>query len=137
MKIILICGLPGSGKTHLGLQLKNETGFEFFDDINQLDDLFKALSEGKNCIVTDTNFVRTEIREAASNKLNKFSNLEIEWLFFENNAKQCLKNVNFRNDNRKVKGFIQSHTALYKIPVGEKQIKVFETHERICKHKNK
>ena len=126
-KIIVIVGLPGSGKTYLGKKLTEDTGFEFLDDVTktQMGRLKALLDEGKSCIVSDPNLVIEPIRKSAAEYLAKFPNLEIEWIFFENNPKQCMNNVTRRNDGRKVFGFIEAFSKKYVVPDGAKVVKVY------------
>lgn len=111
MKIILIVGLPASGKTTL---IKNMKG-HIFDDINTLDGLPKILN--KDLIIADVNFCVTEIRNKAVSILQgMYPNTEIEYIFFENNPEKCFENVKKRNDNREVYGLILTYSKIYKIP---------------------
>ncbi len=126
-KVILICGLPGSGKTHLGKRLAEETGFDFIDDVSptHMNQLKEILESGRNCIISDPNFVLEHTRKLALGYLTRFSKTEVEWIFFENNPSQCMKNVVKRNDGRMVVGFIDTCSKQYKIPDGAKIVKVY------------
>jgi adenylate kinase family enzyme len=123
-KVILICGLPGSGKTFLGKKLSKSLNIEYIDDINSKDRLVELLNDNKSCIISDPHFVKSNVRILAEEFIAKY-NVNIEWLFFENNPEQCLKNVNKRNDGRKVSSFIKCLTKEYIIPDGVNIISVW------------
>lgn len=111
MKIILIIGLPASGKTTL---LKKMNG-HVFDDINTLDELPKKLN--KDLFIADVNFCITKIRNNAVSVLEKmYPKTDIEYIYFENNPKKCIKNAKERNNQRNVCGLIITYSKVYNIP---------------------
>ena len=115
-KIILIVGLPGSGKTTLGKNLA-QSGI-LIDDISKfgLDRLIVSLNEFSTIVVTDCFLCLEKEREKAISFF-KSKNIEsIDWIFFENNPDKCLKNIQYRNDGRKVEGLIHMLSRLYTIP---------------------
>ena len=118
-KIILIAGLPGSGKSFLGKQL-SEDGACFIDDISTdvegLSKLLDATKKYDKVVVADTFLCREKDRENATKYLSRIENVEIEWIFFENNPEKCRKNVARRNDGRKVYGLITQLSKEYVIP---------------------
>ena len=126
-KIILVCGLPGSGKTFLGRNLSQEMGFEFIDDITKesFPRFHELLSNNQSVIISDPKFTHTKIRNEAIKYLKQFEGLTIEWIFFENDPKQCVRNINVRDDGRDVVDFVKSFSRLYKIPDSAKTIPVF------------
>jgi hypothetical protein len=132
-KIIAIVGLPGSGKTYLGNRLAKENGYEFIDDIDieGKKRLLAILKEGNDCIISDPNFIFEDIRNKAI--LSLAENLNIEWMFFENDPEQCLKNVEYRNDGRKVKDFISMFSKYYIIPKGVHPVKVYGSYTKMIR----
>jgi len=122
-KVILICGLPGSGKTYLGNKLSKETGLEFIDD--DILDKKPRILQSNGCIVADPAFIFTKTRKAVTKFLKGIPNIEWEWLFFENDPEQCLINVDNRNDERRVSSFIKSFSNYYIIPTKRKVIPVY------------
>ena len=116
MKIICVGGLPGSGKTYLGKSIAEKYGYILFDDINNktITTLKEALKDNKSVIITDTYFCLLEDRINAE-KLFKLicPACEIEWILFENDPETCRKNVEFRNDGRKVDMHINNLTKDY------------------------
>lgn len=112
-KITLIVGLPGSGKTHLALQMKGEDeGVVIVDDITSLSQL---PDEFQHLIITDVNFIFEDTREKAAAYLTTRYQLPIEWIFFENDPEKCISNVRYRNDGRQVEAFIRRFSPLYGI----------------------
>lgn len=128
MKVILIAGLPGSGKTYLAEtigEVRDANGvpdFHVIDDIGHVGLLDSYLGLGLNAVVTDPNFCKTPTRELAEAWIKShYPTAEIEWIFFENNPDECRKNVARRvaeGDDRKVEGFIKLHSDSYVIPEG-------------------
>lgn len=118
MKITLICGLPGSGKTFLGNELAKK-GLLFIDDISiqGLSPLKQAMYGESDIVLADTFLCRENERKLAASWLKLFG-CEIEWIFFENDPETCLKNVVQRSDGRKVEELIGVLTKEYVIPEG-------------------
>lgn len=125
MKITFLCGLPGSGKTHLGEHLASLNGnVVYLDDITVkggLKQLIDVLGR-EEIVVSDVFLCRSRDREAAIKILNKIApQYEIEWVFFENNPDKCLKNMEYRyrkGDPRSVKNMILDMSKEYAIPKG-------------------
>lgn len=113
--IILIVGLPGSGKTYLANQLSNSN--RVFDDITTLDDL----PDNDNFVITDVNFCDSKILNIAVNKLNiLYPEHEVEIIYFQNDVESCRKNIKYRcekyNDCRNVEGTIKRFGLIYSPP---------------------
>ena len=108
LKIIFLCGLPGSGKTTYGNELAKYNA-RFIDDIsligrfNQLEEAIEFLVP--TIIIADVFLCRAEEREKAVKTINRLcakyktkykteckTEYEVEWIFFENNPEKCLKN---------------------------------------------
>lgn len=118
--IIIVVGLPGSGKTFFCNQYKND--YAIFDDCKDLNqfqvaiDLF--LNKKQKLIISNPWFVLKDVQEKIIELLiSKNVDIEndVEWVFFENNPQQCWENVCFRqkqdpNDKREVKNFIKTYT---------------------------
>ena len=56
-------------------------------------------------IISDPLLCNTKNRQIMENVLRKHHDRKIEWIFFENDPKKCLINVEYRNDGRKVENF--------------------------------
>jgi hypothetical protein len=129
MKIIMLVGLPGSGKTTLGNIMMSRAGlsspdFIFLDDITifgGLASLEEAISFGwNNIIVADVFLCRTSDRTKAVQWLKKNAvGYEVELVYFENAPEKCRANVLRRTaggDHRKVNDLIADLAKSYIIP---------------------
>ncbi len=130
MRIVLIAGLPASGKTHLGNKIALEQNLTLIDDPIDLIEVELIVSNSeKGIVLCDHNFCIPRLRKLATNYLlEKFPNAELEWIFFENDVNQCLSNLYYRQDNgddRKVEGLIRGLSPYYSIPCDEKCIPVW------------
>lgn len=131
MKITFIVGLPGSGKTYFGNQLLDLRGGVFLDDISTLNQIKGSI--GQDIIISDVFLCREKERDKATRIINKIAlkvgfQYDIEWVFFENNPAQCLKNVEYREkqgDKRRVTDFINAMSLEYTIPTDAPQWKVW------------
>ena len=132
MRIVLIAGLPASGKTHLGNKIALEQNLILIDDPIDLIEVELIVSNSEKGIVfCDHNFCIPRLRTVATNYLlEKFPDAELEWIFFENDVNQCLSNLYYRQDNgddRKVEGLIRGLSSYYSIPCDEKCIPVWRS----------
>jgi hypothetical protein len=136
MKIIAVIGLPGSGKSHYLDKFKNNPDYLIIDDPKNISEI--PLDISKNILIADCHLCRTTVRDSFKNIITKLlPNHSIEIVFFENNPTQCLKNVEYRNDGRKVEATIIQYSKKYEIPEGSKVIPVFNTELLKNKRKNK
>ncbi len=114
MRLTLIAGLPGSGKTSL-LRCMNEDGAVCIDDIRDLSDLPKQRVPW--LAISDVNFCRQDVRGAAEIEIGRrFGPVDLEWIFFENDPDQCRANAIGRNDGRDVHADIDALSRAYNIP---------------------
>lgn len=101
--IIIIIGLPGSGKTYLSNSYKD---YSIYDDYYckyftcNLKDVF-----GQNVIINDPRLCYLEIFEIFVMELNKIikenklENNKIKYIFFKNDLEKCYNNI--KNNNIK------------------------------------
>lgn len=123
MRVTLIAGLPGSGKTFL-LRSMREDGSTCIDDIRGLSDLPEHRVPW--LAVSDVNFCRQDVRNSAEFEIvRRFGPVDLEWIFFENDPEQCRSNVAERNDGRNVHADIDALCRLYVVPEDAESIPVF------------
>jgi hypothetical protein len=106
-RIILLGGLPGSGKTPHMDQLA-EDGWELYDDFqaNAYDnsprfpkarryaELIQSLRRGHRCVVSDIRLVCADYRADAQQALQEaVGELSLDWRLFANDPLQCAKNI--------------------------------------------
>ncbi len=113
-EVILIAGLPGSGKSVLGRTLAAEKRYALLDDASyvlkgaKLDSYLHTYLNEQGLVITDPYLCLTGAIESARAMLKQFfGSVEIKVIAFENNPAQCLENVRARNDGRKVSGLIE------------------------------
>lgn len=107
-KVICVIGLPGSGKSNLIKKQFAAKEFKVFDDFHSdavgdnsnflyskhLLPFLKALLDGLTPVMSDIDFCDDTKRMKLHTFLKTLdTNLEIEYLFFENNPHQCRINV--------------------------------------------
>jgi hypothetical protein len=123
MNIILIIGLPASGKTHLATSLGEQLGIPVFDDPTSTDFLRTVTYDGM--IITDPKFCDPSILRSAEGLILKhFPKGQIQYIYFENDPAQCLINAAQR-PGKLVTNFIQQLSKVYKIPEGSPVVSVF------------
>lgn len=145
VEVILLAGLPGSGKTtHLCQMLRD--GWLVFDDYKAqaLEDcskfgssrkflpLISALRCGLSCVVADIDFCRVESREEAECLLLAIvPGLKLRWRFFKNDPSACEANVRTR-DRRQLEtelSNLRRYAESYNIPQGADTLPVSQDNE--------
>lgn len=115
MDIILVIGLPGSGKSHFLKSFSTDL-YNICDDIKTLDDLPNP-KENKNLVIACPTFCFPRVLISATNYLGlRYLGSQIKYFCFENNPEKCLKNIEYRNDGRMVKEAIFIMSKFYEIP---------------------
>lgn len=144
-KVILVAGLPASGKSEYVRKLVDETGAEPLDDFKasairdnphfdfsrHYKRLIAGLNAGRTFLVTDVDFCSTQSRKQADEFVRQFApDAEIEWRFFENDPEQCKRNaktraeVTLRDLKREIE-LIEHYCPLYRIPPGSTTLPVW------------
>lgn len=110
MKIFLLIGLPGSGKTHW---LKNKQG-TIFDDMSQIKNGMEKLKEliqnnsktdNQQVYIADVNFCEIVTLEKAKNIIISFAGekeIEFKYILFISTKDISINNVEYRQDGRNV-----------------------------------
>ena len=125
--VLLVVGLPGSGKTTWALAMENQfskAGYAtcLVDDPRTPSDLNDAISllgssNSSIVLITDPHLCRTSVREQAVSFWNQHA--QVQWVFFENNLEQAIDNVAYRceqGDAREVYGSIREWSKEYVVP---------------------
>ena len=138
-EVILILGLPGSGKTTLADKIAEGSDRDYtrYDDF----DYYKAIKKmgEEDMIVSDTNLLYPT-NLAHFKKSCKEKNVKLKIFYFENDIDQCIKNVENRwnkmSDKERRHNFHQQPTNLvwhindfskkYEIPSGAYPIPVYK-----------
>ena len=129
MKIRIIVGLPGSGKTTYANQ--NPLGIVFDDpaaNVEIFSQVKNAIKAGQDITITDIYMADPSVRLTATKTLQSWKkDLEIEWIFFANDPQACIANVERRDDGRIVSAeYIQLASEHYSIPDNAKVLPVFK-----------
>jgi hypothetical protein len=146
-KIVFVAGLPRSGKSHKKKEFRDK-GFTVFDDFKSgavddcsrfdhskhLIELEKALKNNEPCMVIDIDFCDSTSRREAEAHVqdnNWVKKEDIEWIFFENDPHQCMKNIAESSEIKaeKKKGKIEKVNEFkgkYDIPQGVEICRVYK-----------
>lgn len=129
INITLLVGLPGSGKSTLGIEIvRKQNNALFLDDLSMLTGDAKSYLQSldiKNLnelVISDIHFCKPVVRQKAILLLKEiFKDSVITEIFFENDPVQCKVNVISRmkqGDTRLVFEMILGLTKQYEIPAG-------------------
>lgn len=124
MKITVLVGLPGSGKSHMGRALSKERGCPFFDDCATEPEIWEevilCIKNGRNCILADPGFCIDRIKKKFFAQVAAVTDqAEFEFIYFANEPDVCANNVFNRTDGRKVsKRFAYDLSKWYTVPEG-------------------
>lgn len=116
--VVLVVGMPGSGKTHL----LNTDFWEctLFDDMSEYNfaELERHLDYVTHVpiVIADVNFCFKEKLDRCIAYLKGKGITDIEIIYFENDKEKCLKNVMWRRDGRLVEGYIELLSKVYDPP---------------------
>ncbi|MGV8162404.1 MAG: GNAT family N-acetyltransferase [Candidatus Nanoarchaeia archaeon] len=147
LKIIIIIGLPGSGKSvYIGTNKEfqgavicddyHKSSYKHshkFEDSIYFNDLKEGLKQGKNIVISDIAFCKTERLNqiiTQMRELLKTSGIDasIECRYFENNPQACEENVLQRNRKDRIKqeiDFIRDASKEYHVPQNTPTIPVY------------
>jgi hypothetical protein len=130
--VTIVIGLPGSGKTtFLRIQFADHFPNGCFDDFHggsldgtgafaqsrHYETLKRKLREGRDCVISDVEYCRSDRLMAVEEGLRTLSRelgimIEVKRLYFENNPNACRHNVIHRFEHDRTRDYI---TELKKI----------------------
>lgn len=130
-KVIFIVGLPGSGKTTYAKSIMDDTYFLIDDPIRDKTLFVQAIAADKpNVIICDPLLIGKEPERIQNIIMKQFgSNLDFEWIYFENDQHVAWANHLKRNeiDPRHInEKFHQQLSEQYSIPENAKVIPVYK-----------
>jgi len=144
-RLILLGGLPGSGKTTHMDQLAKD-GWVLYDDFqaNAYDnsprfpkarryaELIQDLRRGHKCVVADIRFVCADYRTEAQRVLQEdVGELSLEWRLFANDPLQCTQNIQFAVGSRQAAPrlvALKEFSRKYSLPSGVVPMPVCGSH---------
>lgn len=113
MKILLVVGLPGSGKTYWAERNSDVV----VDDITDTAQLPATIANGQTLAVTSPLFCDENVLANAIEYVTSKYGVAPLAVYFENDPIKCKKNVLQRADaKKKVDGFIEMYTKIYSPP---------------------
>jgi adenylate kinase family enzyme len=117
MKLIIIIGLPGSGKTTYYEEKLKPLEFEFFDDfISSIvnGEMMKMIKEGKtNICIADPRLCNYEIFKRVIKLIEVYiDKSKIQLILFENDKDKCLLNA-LKRANKNVNKSIDFNSKIY------------------------
>lgn len=116
-RIVLIIGLPASGKTYLAKNKYVPLGYRLIDDPKEL----PVLNKKEDYVICDPWLCDPSIRSCF---YLLYGDFEVEEIYFENDHEKCRKNIAERNDGRKIGNL--NHFK-YQIPEGIKPLKIWQS----------
>jgi RNase adaptor protein for sRNA GlmZ degradation len=140
-EVIVIAGLPGSGKTTHMDALRQE-GWLIFDDFKanayndssifthsrNYESLLGALRAGKRCLIADIDFCKATSRHEAETAIRaQIPDVNLSYIFFENDLHACQANLvkrASRSLEENLKALHRYH-GLYEIPADARVIPVW------------
>jgi hypothetical protein len=134
-EVVLIAGLPGSGKTAY-LSRLSQDGWLIFDDFKaqafedcskfrssaRFPELIRVLREDRNCAAADIYFCRISSREEAELDITaEVPDIKLSWRCFENEPSACEVNIRRRPGRTDLQRqqelkYLAEYSPIYEIP---------------------
>jgi hypothetical protein len=106
---VVIVGLPGSGKSHLGAQMAAQAGVPFFDDAT-------ALPSAPGFVLTHPELCKSDLLDqVVAQMAHAWPGVPVRLVFFANDAEQALRNAATR-PGKPVAGLIRHLARAYAPP---------------------
>jgi len=135
--IIMVVGLPCSGKTTLCKKMLKEFDKSvFIDDPTNFESIDMWVNDPLNrvLIIADLNLCMESNRDKAVERIiDAYSgNIYFKWFYFENDPAKCMVNYAYRKqtgDIRRVSNAIFQYTKLYTIPKHSTVIEIWQPND--------
>ena len=142
-KVVIVVGLPGSGKSHWVDGHRAEcTGLVTYDyfkdslvptlrlpDSRHYQDLVESVKAGKDCLLADIAFCEAHRRRETERILADVApTAVVKWIFFENNPEACRVNIN-RDGSERARDrlkYLDIFASSYSIPCGVEPVRVWQ-----------
>lgn len=131
VKLIVVLGLCGSGKTYLSEKINKKTGAKIFEGVvhhKSLPEIVKCLHNGENCVIEEIAYCTQEGRTQLTTIIEKeVKGVAIEWVCLENDLSSANWNVKKRTNKNNIEGHLNINNhwhSLYTYPVGIKPIPI-------------
>jgi len=106
---VVIVGLPGSGKSHLGARMAQEAGVPFFDDAT-------GIPTAPGFVLTHPDLCQTDaLHRAVARMKATWPGVPVRVVFFANDVEACLRNAATR-PNKPVAGLVRALARVYAPP---------------------
>jgi predicted kinase len=143
-KVVIVVGLPGSGKSHFVKSHRSQYNglvvCDYFKDSlvptlslpgsRHYQDLLKSLREGRDCLIADIAFCQAPRRAETVRILAELVPAAIvEWVFFENNSEACRANIERDGGGQRAQDrleYLAKFAPDYSIPPGVEPLRVWQ-----------
>lgn len=129
--VCFIVGLAGSGKTHKAEEMMWDRHFDenFYDDIQQQEDLIDCLRQGKKCTVCELQLLTQGYRDYIVDWINKqVPSVAFQWICFENDLTTANWNCLHRTNKSDAEGHIHLNQMNYKSYTYEQEASIIPIH---------
>jgi predicted kinase len=123
-QVVLIIGLPGSGKTHLAQTAYVSAGYVLIDDPTDLGAVLDTIYSNPKVVVTDPHLTRRDVRDNALDILRQMG-CDVDIVYFENDPKAAKANLQRRGGERASTN-VDMFSRMYDIPEGATTVPVYK-----------
>ena len=122
--VVLLIGLPGSGKTTLAQTKFVPQGYYLVDDPRSLETVKEALEQHDKVVITDPLLTDPGAREAALSWFG-LRGCQVSCIYFDNNPERATANLKLREDGRGPIN-VKAMSRFYTIPEDGVVVPVYE-----------